>query len=126
MNFSSVEGTIDSINVGFDRYLGSGSEPDRRFIVQLTKTGGGDNTGVGDPDTVSGPQIATCAASADTVLGGNVKWNTTWTPSDFTGGTFAVMVWDYNALAAFFGFDAIWAIVYYTPPAAKTHWMIYE
>jgi hypothetical protein len=124
--FSSVTGTVDSINLAFDAYFGSAVEGNRDVNIQLTKTGGGANTPVGDAVVMVGWQSdpANCLGSYDTTIVGQDLWNTTWTPAEITASTFGVIMKDNDATNASFGFDAVTVTVYYTAASADKYWKI--
>lgn len=107
--------TIDSINVTVDGY-GTQSQGVRRDLeMQLTKTGGGANTGVGDLlNNVRLLEGANCAASDLYSIVGQVLWNTTWTDSEINASTFGINIADDDATAHEIGVDAARSEIFYT------------
>lgn len=117
-NFSfsiSTDATIDSINIDFDGY-GTQSQVARRDLeVQLTKTGGGANTGVGDLlENVRMIEGANCAASGVYNITGQLLWNTTWTYTEINASTFGINIADDDGNAHELGVDAVYITVHYT------------
>lgn len=110
-----TDATIDSINIDFDGY-GTQSQVARRDLeVQLTKTGGGANTGVGDLlENVRMVEGANCAASGIYNITGQTLWNTTWTYSEINAATFGLNIADDDGNAHELGVDAVYITVHYT------------
>lgn len=114
--FSSVTGTVDSINIAFDMYASSAVASNREIEAQPTKTGGTTNTGVGNlVEDIQSPQLADCTVSAALDEDGNILWGTTWTAAEIMASGFGFNLADDDAAAAWFGFDAVTVTVYYTP-----------
>ena len=117
--FSSVTGTVDSINFVVYGY-GTQSQTVRRdFEFQLTKTGGGLNTGVGDLiSDIRMTEGANCQARGIFNVVGNILYNTTWTPAEITAPEFGGNIADDDGIAHEIGIDGVIGVVYYTPAAA--------
>ena len=125
--FSSVTGTVDSINVRFHMYAAASSQADREIEAQLTKTGGTTNTGVGTlyEDIGPGSALSNCGDAADIDEEGNVLWGTTWTAAEITASGFGINIANDNSSDAFRGIDGVYITVYYTEGGeADKRWKI--
>lgn len=118
-NAEDATGTMDSINIVAYGY-GTQSQAVRRdFEFQLTKTGGGANTGVGDLiGDIRMVEGANCQARGIYNVVGNILWNTAWTAAEFNASTLGVNITDDDATAHEIGIDGFIYAGYYTPVAA--------
>lgn len=113
--FSSVTGTVDSINFVVYGYGTQSQAPRRDFEFQLTKTGGGLNIGVGD--LVGDIRVinSSCQTRGISNVVGNTDWSASMAASDITASTFGINIADDDATAHELGIDGIIAAVHYTP-----------
>ena len=117
----SVSGTIDSIEATFDGYGTQSQNARREFEAQLTKTGGGANTGVGDlVANVGMVEGANCAAGGLYTVTAQVLWNTTWTAAEINASTFGINIADDDGTAHELGLDAVRITVYTSAAAPAT------
>ncbi len=119
-NAEDATGTMDSINIVAYGY-GTQSQTVRRdFEFQLTKTGGGANTGVGDLiGDIRMVEGANCQARGIFNVVGEILWNTTWTAAEFNASTLGVNIADDDATAHEIAIDGLIYAGYYTPAAAE-------
>jgi hypothetical protein len=109
------DATIDSIYVYVDGYGTHAVAGKRDFEVQLTKTGGGLNSGVGDlEENVRMPQALTCSSSGEYSIEGNGLWGTTWSYSEINAISFGVIIKDDDTGSSELGLDAVKITVVYS------------
>jgi hypothetical protein len=107
--------TIDSVYIYIDGYGTSAVDSKRDFEAQLTKTGGGLNTGVGDiEEDVRMPQGIACGGSSEYSIEGNGLWGTTWSYSEINASSFGIIVKDDDSGNDELGLDAVKITVIYT------------
>lgn len=107
--------TIDSIYVYVDGYGLNAVANKRDFEVQLTKTGGTANVGVGDLEENVRMTLATaCSGSNEYSIKDNGLWGTTWTYSEINASNFGIIVKDDDAGSDELGLDAVKITVVYT------------
>lgn len=109
------DATIDSINLYVDGYGTSAVAGKRDFEVQLTKTGGGVNYGVGDlEENVRMPQALTCGGSGEYLIEGNGLWGITWSYNEINTISFGVIIKDDDTNSSELGLDAVKITVVYS------------
>ncbi len=109
------DATIDSIHLYVDGYGTSAVAGKRDFEVQLTKTGGGVNYGVGDlEENVRMPEALMCGNSGEYSIEGNGLWGITWSYSEINANSFGVIIKDDDTNSSELGLDAVKITVVYS------------
>ena len=107
--------TIDSIYVYVDGYGLSAVANKRDFEVQLTKTGGTANVGIGDlEENVRMTLVIACSGSNEYSIEDNGLWGTTWTYGEINASSFGIIVKDDDTGSDELGLDAVKITVVYT------------